>query len=97
MEKDKNCITKESGKKFVEVNFFDCKSCGRKGFERSMGSKHEEKCLSKTVVFMGRKKANQTEKGNVGSEKYDKLPYLFLIFFFLNFYCCSLMFDLLFW
>lgn len=84
-QENKSSISKEEGKEYVEVRVYDCKSCGRKGFESSVGIKHEEKCLSKTAVFVGRKKTNQIEKRKVDSEKYDKLPFLFLIFFFLIF------------
>lgn len=46
-------------KEYVEMNVFDCKACGRKGFEKYIGTKHEEKCLSKTAVFISKVKTNQ--------------------------------------
>lgn len=78
-------ISKEVRKEYVEVKVFDCKSCGRKGLERSNGIKHEEECISKSVVFIGEKKTKQAEKGNVDSQKFEKLLVLYFDVTFLIF------------
>lgn len=74
-------IFKENMKKYVEFNFFECKSCGCKGFECSEETKHEEKCLSKTVVFISKIKNNQRLEENIDLSQHQKLLFLYLIIF----------------
>lgn len=47
----------------MEENFYDCKSCGCKGFRDRKEPLHEEICLSKTVMFMSKTK-NNTKREN---------------------------------
>lgn len=79
-------IDDESGKEYVEANFFDCKSCGHKGFERSTGTKHDKTCLSKTVAFISKTKPNQAEKGKKDLEKYEIFFFFILIYMLFNFF-----------
>lgn len=81
-QEDKSSISKEEEKEYVKVRVYDCKSCGRKGFECSVTTKHEEKCLSKTAMFVSKIKTIQAEEGEKNSEKYEKLSFLFLIIIF---------------
>lgn len=67
-------------KEYEEMNVFDCKACGRKGFEKYVGPKHEETCLSKTAVFISKVKIDehlhQPIKGNPNNGYF----FLFILF-----------------
>lgn len=94
-----NSIPKEVRKEYVELNIFDCKSCGHKGFESATGNKHEETCLSKTAVFLSKAKINQSEENNKDHEQFEDLQFFLFFFIFLSFFmlllysCCLVSFS----
>lgn len=81
-----NSIADETGKTYVGVTVFDCKSCGRKGFESSMGKKHAETCLSKTVVFISKMKTNKAVEHIMTDVKYENLLLLYIYYYYCFFF-----------